>query len=114
MLGKITQNNQFCSTVKMTEAAGGKDETPLVTERSFFSLFPNPTSGNFTLVQKGDRNYSDVKVEVYTMSGEKVLTESMIGEKRHEFRFADMHAGLYFVKVVADDYVETIKLVKVR
>ena len=114
MLGKITLTNEFCSTSKMTEVAGRKDETPLMTERSFFSLFPNPTNGNFTLVQKGDRKYANVKVEVYSMSGEKILTESMIGEMKHEFRFADVPNGLYFVKVVADDYVETIKLVKVR
>jgi hypothetical protein len=114
MLGKITLTNQFCSVTKMTEVAGGKEEGPVVTERSFFNLFPNPTTGNFTLVQKGDRKYTNVKVEVYSMSGEKVLTESMIGEMKHEFRFADVSNGLYFVKVVADDYVETIKLVKVR
>jgi hypothetical protein len=114
MLGKITLTNEFCSAAKMTEVAGGKVETPLVTERSFFSLFPNPTNGNFTLVQKGDRNYRNVKVEVYSMSGEKVLADGMIGETKHEFRITDMPAGLYFVKVVADDYVETIKLVKVK
>jgi hypothetical protein len=114
MLGEITLTNEFCSTLKMTEVAGVKVETPLVTEHSFFSLFPNPTNGNFTLVQKGDRNYSIVKVEVYSMSGEKVLTESMVGETNHEFRFVDRSTGLYFVKVVADDCVETIKLVKVK
>jgi hypothetical protein len=53
-------------------------------------------------------------VEVYSMNGEKVLTEKMIGEKKHEFRFSEMPNGLYFIKVVADDYNETIKLVKTR
>ena len=79
-----------------------------------FTLYPNPTNGNFTLVQNGEKTYGTVKVEVYSMSGEKVLTERMIGEKKHEFRFSEIPAGLYFVKVVADDYVETIKLVKTR
>ena len=79
-----------------------------------FSLYPNPTNGNFTVVQKGDASFGNVKVEVYTMNGEKVMTESMIGKKQHEFSFAEMQNGLYFVKVIADDYVETIKLVKTR
>jgi hypothetical protein len=114
MLGKITLTNEFCSLTKMTEVAAGKEEGPVVSERSFFSLYPNPTSGNFMLVQKGDLNYSELKVEVFSMGGEKVLAESMIGEKRKEFRFSDMPYGLYFVRVVADDYLETIKLVKVR
>ena len=40
------------------------------------------------------------------------MTETIIGEKMHDFRFSDMATGLYFVKVVADGYVETMKLVK--
>ncbi|MCX6269406.1 MAG: T9SS type A sorting domain-containing protein [Bacteroidetes bacterium] len=48
------------------------------------------------------------------MSGEKVMTEQMVGEKKHEFRFSDIPVGLYFVRVVADNYVETIKLIKTR
>ena len=81
---------------------------------AWFTLYPNPTSGNFTLMQKGERTFGSVKVEVYSMKGEKVMTERMVGEKSHEFSFASIPVGLYFVKVVADDYVETIKLVRTR
>ncbi|MEI6436841.1 MAG: T9SS type A sorting domain-containing protein, partial [Bacteroidota bacterium] len=116
MLGKITSpTGPFCPVyAKMTEAVAGQEVVPAATERAFFNLYPNPTNGNFTLIQKGDRIYNNVKVEVYAMSGEKVLTESIIGLMKHEFRFNDMPSGLYFVRVVADDYVETIKLVKTR
>ena len=114
MHGKISPTGPFCSPSKITEAPAGTEVQPFATERATFTLYPNPTNGNFTLIQKGDVNFGNVRVEVYTMSGEKVLTESMIGQKKHEFRFADMSNGLYFVKVVADDYVETIKLVKTR
>ena len=49
-----------------------------------------------------------------TKTGEKMISASMIGEKQHEFKTADLQSGLYFVRVVADNYVETIKLVKTR
>ena len=115
LLGKITQTGQFCTSKKIAEViATGQEEAPFATVSTFFNLYPNPTNGNFTLVQMGDRIYSKVKVEVYTMSGEKVHTENIIGVMKHEFRFNDMPGGLYFVRVVADDYVETIKLVKTR
>jgi hypothetical protein len=113
MVGKIAPSGPFCPTMKITEVAAGSEETPMVTERPNFNLYPNPTNGNFTLIQKGESIYNNVKVEVYTMSGEKVLTENMIGQK-HEFSFSGMPGGLYFVKVVAEGYVETIKLVKTR
>ena len=114
MTGKIAPSGPWCSQSKITEVPAGSEEPVLATERASFSLFPNPTNGNFTIVQKGNVSFGSVKVEIYSMSGAKVLTENMIGQKQHEFRFADMPNGLYFVKVVAGDYVETIKLVKTR
>jgi hypothetical protein len=98
----------------MPVAVAGQSETPISFDQAFFTLYPNPTNGNFTIVQKGDMQYGNVKVEVYGMHGDQVLSAQMIGEKTHEFITADLPAGLYFVKVVADDYVETIKLVKTR
>jgi hypothetical protein len=112
MHGYIAPSGPFCSATKLTEVTAKSDE-PLKTERAFFTLYPNPTNGNFTLVQKGENLYSNVKVEVYSMGGEKIMTEAVNGAK-HEFRFSDMPAGVYFVKVVAEGYVETIKLVKTR
>ncbi|MFZ4523062.1 MAG: T9SS type A sorting domain-containing protein [Bacteroidales bacterium] len=90
------------------------EEAPVTIEQANFSIYPNPTNSNFTLVQKGDRAFGSVKIEVYNIRGAKVMTEQMIGEKAHVFSFTEMPTGLYFVKVVADDYVETIKLVKTR
>ena len=110
--GYIAPSGPFCGAAKLTEVTA-KTEAPVVTERTWFTLFPNPTNGDFTLVMKGEQAYSEVRIEVYGMNGERVLTENMIGAK-HEFRFSTMPVGLYFVKVVADEYVETIKLVKTR
>ncbi len=110
--GYIAPSGPFCGAAKLTEVTA-KTEAPVATERTWFTLFPNPTSGNFTLVMKGEQAYNEVRIEVYGMNGERVLTENMIGAK-HEFRFSGIPVGLYFVKVVADEYVETIKLVKTR
>jgi hypothetical protein len=113
MLGKITSpSGPFCTSSKITEVTAGSGETTIVTDRQYFSLFPNPTNGNVVLLQKGDRVYDNVKVEIYSMNGARMMSANMIGEKQHEFRTADLPSGLYFVKVYADQYVETIKLVK--
>ena len=58
--------------------------------------------------------YGKVKVDVYGMHGEKLRTEVMIGEKKHEFWLTDLPNGLYFVKIVADENTATFKLVKTR
>ena len=113
MLGTI-YSGSWCGTTKsvMLPEVGKGDPAPFSVEQAFFSIYPNPTTGNFTLIQKGDKLFSNVKVEIYNMRGEKVMTETIIGDKMHDFRFSDMATGLYFVKVVADGYVETMKLIK--
>jgi len=95
-------------------AGNGAPQQSAMFNHASFSLFPNPTNGNFTLVQKGETTFGNVKIEVFNMSGSRVMTGQMVGEKRHEFASSALPAGIYFVKVVADDYVETIKLIKTR
>jgi hypothetical protein len=38
----------------------------------------------------------------------------MVAQKTREFTASQLPAGIYIVKVVADNYVETIKLIKTR
>ncbi|MFZ4523226.1 MAG: T9SS type A sorting domain-containing protein [Bacteroidales bacterium] len=115
LLAKITSDPCLGPAAPVTIVSGtGQNDLQMSLSHAYFTLYPNPTNGNFTLVQKGEPAYSKVRIDVYSMSGEKVMTERMIGEKSHEFRFSEVPAGLYFVKVVADEYVETIKLVKTR
>jgi hypothetical protein len=113
-------STNFCPVVPPMPAAQatGTDGSEVNSHPSLevgkFTLFPNPTSGNFTLVQKGEHMCNNVSVEVYGMRGDRLLSSRMIGEKQHEFITSDLPTGLYFVKIVAEGYSETIKLVKTR
>jgi hypothetical protein len=97
----------------VTMGTGNEEFTP-VSKSASFGLYPNPTTGNFTLVQKGDQLFGNVKVDIYGMRGEKVLTTEIVGEKTHQFALANLPVGLYFVKLIAGEYTETIKLVITR
>ncbi len=114
MHGYIAPVGPWCPTQKLPSVASGQEELPSVLSTGNFNIYPNPTNGNFTIVQKAEKLYSNVKVEIYGMNGAKMITAVMIGEKQHEFSANDLQSGLYFVKIIADDYVETIKLVKTR
>jgi len=90
----------------------GSDSPELNLQHPLFSIYPNPTTGNFTLEQKSEKIYEKVRVEIYGMRGEKIITTELWEERKHEFRISDLQHGLYYVKVIADEYVETFKLVK--
>ncbi|MFZ4523060.1 MAG: T9SS type A sorting domain-containing protein [Bacteroidales bacterium] len=95
-------------------AAGDMEEPAFNMSQTQFAVYPNPTNGNFTLIQKGEKQFSSVKIEMYDMHGERILSSQMIGEKQHEFITSALPSGLYFIKVIAGNDLETIKLVKGR
>jgi hypothetical protein len=112
MHGYISPGTYCVAPIMPATASGTGKNTPVGLDLASFNIYPNPTCGNSILVQKGEKLIGNVKIEVFTVRGERVMTESMIDEKQHEFRSSGLKAGLYFVKVVADGYVETMKLVK--
>jgi hypothetical protein len=112
LLAYISTTYCNTSTMPITATRAGETEPSISRSNSSFLLYPNPTTGNITVVQKGEHDSGCLKIEVYSMNGERVLTGSMFGVKKQEFDFSGMPRGLYFVKVVAEDCLETIKLIK--
>jgi hypothetical protein len=114
MHGQIAPNGPFCVPSPSRMVSGVENGFSPVPEHSFFKIYPNPTTGNFTIEQEGEKTYRTLRVAVYGIRGDKVMTGEMTGETKHMFSISEIPAGLFFVQVVADGYVETIKLVKTR
>ena len=115
MYGHIAPGGPWClpvATLPIGAIATGEDELPMASQKSSFRLYPNPTSGKFTLEQTGGPLNGIVKVAIIGMHGEKVLTRELSGEKKYEFSIGEFPVGLYFVKVIAGEDAETLKLVK--
>ena len=112
MLGKI-YDGAYCGkqSASIVTVFSQENEPAAVALKSTFKLYPNPTTGKFTIEQSGVI-YEKVKVEIYSILGGKVMTGYLTGETKHEFSIADFPAGVYFVKVFAGSEAETIKLIK--
>ena len=77
MHGYIAPAGPWCGAKSATIITVPQGDTlvyPAV-EKSFFTLYPNPTTGNFILEQKGETLFGNIKVDVYGMRGEKLLSE---------------------------------------
>jgi len=119
MRGYITTTGQYCTVtpnplVENTVGSAGDSEDILYSEElenQLFKLYPNPTSGSFTLeffeVPEGA-----VKAEIYSMQGEKVFSEMLPREKRYEFSLSGHPAGLYVFRVMMNGKTEMIKIIK--
>jgi len=78
---------------------------------SNIKLYPNPTTGRFTLELKGEVSTDDVTVNIYSIWGEKVFTSLLSKERKHEFSLSDKPAGVYYISVIAGDKTETLKII---
>lgn len=104
----------FCDYVPTVPAAQvttvETDDHPSLPNAGYI-LYPNPTSGKFTLQVNGDIP-AYARVEIYSIHGDRMVTTQMTGERRQEFETADLPAGVYFVKIVAGDFSKTVKLIR--
>ncbi len=117
MSGKIAPTGPFCGTKSASFVTAGnnsKEIYPDVVKKSGFRVYPNPTNGIFRLELTGDHLSEQVRVTIYGVYGDRVLSQVLSGEKTHEFSLAGKAAGIYFIKVVEGGQVFTSKLIKTK
>ena len=112
--GYIAPQGPFCTTGPAKSLTDDETGIPSATGQPSFSIYPNPTTGDFILEQKSGKTGDKITVEIFGIQGKKVLTGEMTGERKHNFSLGGIPAGMYFVKVESSDYIETIKLIKGR
>jgi Tol biopolymer transport system component len=101
-----------------------KNETTVSTSRSSvptqFSLnqnFPNPFNPS-TLIQYTIPNASNVKIEIFNITGESVATlvDGFKNEGYYEVSFnaSDLPSGMYLYRISAGTFVQTRKMILLR
>ena len=93
-------------------AGTGDSGEPLKSGDSFFRIYPNPTSGNFTLELKGDATSAQVHVDIFGILGEKIQSKDLVMERKQEFSLNDRPTGVYVVHVISGTLSETAKIIK--
>ena len=115
----ITTDNIFCNGDEgsgaqnpQLEKSLTRDNDPSVGTLKQLKVYPNPTTENFILELTGETPADKITVDVYGIWGEKVLTTTLNGERKHEFSLSDKPSGVYFIHVVTGDKTETLKIIK--
>jgi hypothetical protein len=114
MHGYITMNNQYCGIQPppmVAIAAGAAEIVPAATG-ILFKVYPNPTTGSFTLEFADKYPSGTIDVAIYSMKGEKLSTYEMTGERSHVFSLSDRPSGLYFIHFLTGTKTETVKVIR--
>lgn len=110
-------DNTDCSNSEVTESLNFNLTTPLTTPRLFqlsvpennirrTSLFPNPTSGDFTIQLPSDNHQAQLSIS--DISGKTVFA-TMSYSSGDAISLNGLTKGLYFAKVTLNQSTETLK-----
>jgi hypothetical protein len=93
--------------------SSGKDDQsiglPLVEEQGQFKLYPNPTTGQFTV--ELDKMEKGAYITITNVLGE-LITKKSINSLRTNIDLSNVGRGIYFVKITNGDHQEVKRLVK--
>jgi len=53
-----------------------------------------------------------LKLEVFGMQGDKIMTKEFDPERKHEFSLDGKPTGIYLVRIIDGEYVKTFRVIK--
>ena len=71
-----------------------------------FIVYPNPTSGMFSIETKNNEQIS--KIEIFDICGKLVYFDQNPSSNKVAF---DVKKGLYFVKILTNNIIKTSKII---
>lgn len=104
-----------CTDTKVFEVGIGSVSVAEVPFLNKFGLYPNPTSGSFTLVAEL-KVPADLTIQLYNPVGQLLseVNEDNVLQTTRDFDLSEMPAGVYFLRVASQGqmYLQKVVLVK--
>ena len=74
-----------------------------LTNNNECTIFPNPSTGIFTIALVGAQNFVPATAEIYNILGEKVFSQFTIHNSRFTINLSSQPNGVYFYRVLKED-----------
>jgi peptidoglycan/xylan/chitin deacetylase (PgdA/CDA1 family) len=76
-----------------------------------FKVYPNPTTGRFTLEMLEFDTSKPIQVMIYSMLGKSILQTELFGYRLYEFDLSSQSKGLYIVRVISGEEMDVEKVI---
>ena len=90
----------------------GNDENA-VTENNLFTVYPNPSSGLFT-IDLSNANLTNATIIVSDLQGRTIVSELVSSENEltHTVDLSSFESGVYIMTINSDYGIQTVRLLK--
>jgi hypothetical protein len=105
----------YCNNAKSIVAAAGQAIPEIKFEEEFradqeVKVYPNPTTGMFTIELPEANEISAANVEIYGILGELIQQSIVFDERTYHFNLSDKPRGIYIIRVLQGEnlYIEKV------
>jgi len=90
------------------------DEQNLIikSESSFFTVYPNPTTGDFTLELLNFLEEDNIVVEIFNIQGNLIFRKEMPCKKQYDLSLAEKQSGFYLIRIQTKYEAGISKIIK--
>ena len=110
--GPFCVNPTYMPVVSGSTGEENNPEIPASFVENLFKVYPNPTTGNFTLELNGLAETEKIRVDIFSMTGDKVLSTELTGGIKHDLSLTGKPTGIYLIKVASDKTIGITRIIK--
>ena len=110
--GYIAPGGPYCTAPATPLLATTSENDHAFINDPILNVFPNPTTGNFSVQLSDTKTCGNSIVNVYNVNGERILTGKLYGTELQEFTISYVPQGIYYVQVINGASVKTAKLIR--
>lgn len=114
----ITTNSNYCTQPAAMLAVNKPAEIfenqaeEQTDKKCFFKVYPNPTTGDFTLQLHGFEEPETVLVQILSMQGKLLSAQELPALSRYNISLKDRQPGIYLIRLVMNGQTGVAKVVK--
>jgi len=115
-LAAITTNGNYCGALQSAMVANPprEESSEIIPEFNGrgFKVFPNPTSGKFTVQLEESAGNNQGYIQILGMLGNQIIFKELENSSQFNFDLTNQKSGIYIIRIIIGDHAESTKLFK--